>query len=159
QVRELGQLRRRHHNAEGLVRSVLKRSWLTPYQALEVFSGRGKRLFLGDYLLLDRVGTGATAHVYKARHLPSGSTVALKDLRTDLLSPEEARDCLDREGSAGTRLSHPNLLKVYGAFRKKDSHFLVREFVEGIDLARLVEQHGPLPLGRACDYVRQASLG
>src|SRR5438874_1988183 len=125
QLRELEELRGRHHDAEGLVRSVLKRGWVTAYQVLEILSGRGEGLFFGDYVLLDRVGTGATAHVYRARHLPSGNTVALKVLRTDLLSLDEARDCLCREGRAGVRLSHPNLVKVHGAFRKDDSLFLV----------------------------------
>ncbi|MBI1918020.1 MAG: serine/threonine protein kinase [Planctomycetes bacterium] len=158
-LRELDDLQHEQHDPQALVRAVLKRGWLTAYQARELFSGRGEGLLLGEYVLLDRVGSGATSHVYKARHLPTGRTVGLKVLRTDLLSTEEAWDCLLREGRAGVRLAHPNLLKVHGALREGDAFFLVREFAEGTDLARVVGQQGPLPVGRACDYVRQASRG
>jgi len=158
-LRELTHLQGKHHSPNDLVRAVLKQGWLTTYQALELFSGRGKGLLLGGYVLLDRVGSGATSHVYKAKHLRTGRLVGLKVLRTDLLSADEAWDCLLREGQAGVRLSHPNLLKVHGALCEGESCFLVREFVAGIDIARLVGQHGPLPVGRACDYVRQASCG
>jgi serine/threonine-protein kinase len=158
-LRELDHLEHEHHDPQDLVRAVLKRGWLTGYQARELFSGRGEGLLLGEYVLLNRVGSGSTSHVYKARHLPTGRTVGLKVLRTDLLSSDEAWDCLLREGRAGVRLSHPNLLKVHGALCEGDAFFLVREFAEGADLARVVGQHGALPVGRACDYVRQASCG
>jgi len=158
-LRELDALQHEHHDPQELVRAVLKRGWLTAFQARELFSGRGEGLLLGEYVLLNRVGSGATSHVYKARHLPTGRTVGLKVLRTDLLSTEAAWDCLLREGQAGVRLSHPNLLKVHGALHEGETFILVREFAEGIDLARVVGQQGPLPVGRACDYARQASRG
>src|SRR5262249_21371583 len=75
QLRELEPLAQRYSDPQKFVRAVLKRGWLTPYQALELFSGRGEGLHFGEYVVLDRVGTGSTAHVYKARHLPTGCTV------------------------------------------------------------------------------------
>jgi hypothetical protein len=63
-----------------LLRTILKRGWLTPYQASELFSGRGGELHLGESLVLEPLGAGSTARVFRARHLPSGRVVALKVL-------------------------------------------------------------------------------
>src|SRR5947209_4446527 len=67
-LRGLDDLRRQHATPGSLLRAVLKRSWVTPYQAVELFSGRGRLLFLGEYVVLGRLGGGALAQVFKARH-------------------------------------------------------------------------------------------
>jgi eukaryotic-like serine/threonine-protein kinase len=158
QFGQLEGLRRAHPEPVALVRAVLGRGWLTSYQARELFAGRGRGLVLGDYHVLDRLGEGATAHVLKARHRRTGRLVALKVAR-----PGPGYDatvgCLYREGLAGARLAHPNVLRAYGAVHAGGAHFLVLEYAEGADLARLVGAQGPLPPGRACDYARQAALG
>src|SRR5260370_1120539 len=55
--------------------------------------------------------------------------------------------------------THPTLVPAYDAEQAGDTHFLVMEFVEGKSLDRVVAEEGPLPVARACDYVRQAALG
>src|SRR5206468_7544244 len=57
------------------------------------------------------------------------------------------------------QLSHPNIVMAHDASQVGDTHFLVMEYVEGTDLNRLVRRSGPLPVGQACAYVRQAALG
>src|SRR5207248_277352 len=104
--------------------------------------------------ILDRLGEGGSAHVFKARHRPSDRLVTLKVLRREV-----GGDSLSREGWAGSRLAHPNVLRVYEVGQVGATCYLALEHVEGKDLARLVREHGPLPLGRACDYARQAALG
>lgn len=141
-----------------LVRVVLKRGWLTPYQARELFAGRGQELLFGGYVVLEQLGEGSTARVFKARHRLSGRVVALKVLRPDSLL-EAGRERLRREHWAGTRLGHPNILRTYGSGRAAGAYFLVMEYVEGKSLARLVREQGPLPAGRASDYGRQTALG
>jgi hypothetical protein len=64
-----------------------------------------------------------------------------------------------REVEAVARLQHPNIAAAHDADQAGDTHFLVMEFVEGMDLARLVREHGPLPVDQACAYGRQAALG
>ena len=64
-----------------------------------------------------------------------------------------------REAQAAARLSHPNIVLVYECDQDGDTHFLAMEYVPGVTLQRLVEQSGPLPVGQACDLVRQAALG
>src|SRR6266566_973919 len=106
-----------------LVRAVLKRGWLTAYQAGELFSGRGRELLFGGYVVLGPLGEGSTARVFKARDQAAGAVVALKVLREGLL-PDEAGDRLGHELWAGAGLEHPNLLQIYGGGRAAESYFL-----------------------------------
>jgi serine/threonine protein kinase len=158
ELRTLDTLRHRHSDPAELIDAVLRRGWLTLYQARELFAGRGRELLLGDYILLERLGEGSTSRVFKARHQPSSRIVALKVLRGGSAAPEVIGQ-LRQERRAGARLEHPNILKTFGAGRADDAYFLVMEYVEGKDLGRLVREQGPLPIGRACDYARQAGLG
>ncbi len=64
-----------------------------------------------------------------------------------------------REIRAIAQLAHPNVVHALDVGEIDGVHFFVMEYVEGIDLARLLKQFGPPPLARACAYVRQAALG
>jgi formylglycine-generating enzyme required for sulfatase activity len=64
-----------------------------------------------------------------------------------------------REARAAARASHPNVVTVFDIDQAGDKHFLAMEYVEGVTLAQLVKESGPLPVAQACDYVRQAALG
>jgi serine/threonine protein kinase/multidrug efflux pump subunit AcrA (membrane-fusion protein) len=65
-----------------------------------------------------------------------------------------------REVKAAARLaSHPNIVAAYDAEQAVNLHFLVMEFVDGVDLARLVKSKGPLPIGLACGAVKHAAEG
>ena len=158
ELRALDGLGRHYSEPADLLAAVLRRGWLTVYQARELVAGHGRELLLGDYLLLEHLGEGSTSRVFKARHRPSGRVVALKVLRGRLLTPEIIAR-LRQERRHGTRLEHGNIARTFGAGRAEDAYFLVMEYVEGKDLSRLVREQGPLPIGRACDYARQAALG
>ena len=87
-------------------------------------------------------------------------TVALKVIRRDLLGNEAMVARFRREVKAAARLaSHPNIVAAYDAEQIGDMHMLVMEFIEGTDLARLVDRRGALPVGEACEYARQAAVG
>ena len=64
-----------------------------------------------------------------------------------------------REVRAAARLVHPNIVTAYDANHVGDRCYLVMEFVDGANLDELVKHHGPLPIGTACDFIRQAALG
>jgi serine/threonine protein kinase len=64
-----------------------------------------------------------------------------------------------REVRAAARLAHPNIVTAHDAEHAGDTLFLVTEYVEGQTLSRLVRECGPLPIAKACDYIRQAALG
>jgi eukaryotic-like serine/threonine-protein kinase len=111
------------------------------------------------YQITDLLGSGGMGCVYRAEHRLMGRTVALKVIHKSLTSKPGLVDRFRREVRAAARLAHPNIVTAYDADQAGDTHFLVMEFVEGTDLARLVRQGGPLPAALACDYVRQAALG
>jgi serine/threonine protein kinase len=111
------------------------------------------------YRILRRLGAGGMGVVYKAEHRLMERPVALKVLSKQLTASAALVERFRREVRAVARLAHPNLVQAYDAEQEGDLHFLVMEFVEGENLAWLVDRNGPLPVDRACDCVRQAALG
>jgi len=146
-------------DARRLAQELLRRGWLTAYQVNQLLQGRGSDLVLGAYVLLERLGEGGAGQVFKARHQGLDRMVALKVIRAALLSDPEVVGRFHREIQVLSRLSHPNVVRAYDAGPCGNTHMLVMEYVEGIDLARLVRKNGPLPVAQACAYIRQASLG
>jgi serine/threonine protein kinase len=114
---------------------------------------------LGQYQLLERVGQGGMGVVYKARHILLKRIVALKVLPAELLTDATAVARFRREMKAVGRLQHPNIVQASDARMVRGVPFLVMEFVEGLDLARLVARHGPLPVAEACALIGQAAIG
>jgi serine/threonine protein kinase/WD40 repeat protein len=142
-----------------LARVVLQRGWLTRFQLNTIATGRGAELTVGPYLLLDRLGEGAMGMVYKARHQHMQRVVALKVIRREKLANPESVKRFYQEVQLAAQLSHPNIVLAYDAGPAGNTHYMAMEYVDGVDLARLVKENGPLPLPQACDYVRQAALG
>jgi serine/threonine-protein kinase len=142
-----------------LARELLRRGWLTPFQVNQIFQGRGSDLVIGPYVLLEGVGEGGMGQVYKARHHRLRRVVALKVIRKERVAHPNAVQRFRREVQAVSQLAHPNIVKAYGAGRVGETYFLAMEYVEGIDLAHLVGESGPLQVSQACDYIRQAARG
>ncbi len=159
QLQELNVLHTRFPDPVSLVGELVRRGWLTPYQANELAAGRGDGLLLGSYALLERLGEGGMGQVFKARNWKLGRIVALKVIRKERLTSEDAVRRFHREIQATAALSHPNIVLAYDADAVQGTHFFVMEYAEGQDLAHYVARHGPLPVGLACECVRQAALG
>jgi formylglycine-generating enzyme required for sulfatase activity/tRNA A-37 threonylcarbamoyl transferase component Bud32 len=159
QQSEVEALRSRFADAKELARELLRRGWLTAFQANLLLQGRGQELLLGSYLLLERLGSGGMGAVFKAQNWKLGRIVALKLIKPERLTGEETVRRFQREIRAAAALDHPNIVRAYDADEAAGSHFFVMEYVEGIDLSRLVKQSGPLPVRQACDIIRQAALG
>jgi serine/threonine protein kinase len=159
QLEELEGLHKRFPASHGLARELVRRGWLTAYQADQLVKGRGGDLVLGSYVLLDRLGEGGMGQVFKARNWKLERLVALKLVRKERLADEAAVRRFRREIQATAALSHPNIVQAYDADEVRGTHFFVMEHVAGEDLACHVHEHGPLPVADACDCIRQAALG
>jgi serine/threonine-protein kinase len=135
---------------------------LTAWQVQQVLAGEARRLRLGHYLLLDWLGAGGMGSVYKAEHRLMKRVAALKVLGgapgPGPQSPPAAVARFRREVEAAARLSHPHIVAAYDAVRVRGSLVLVMEYIEGIDLGRLISEAGPLPVPLACEAVRQMAL-
>jgi serine/threonine protein kinase len=105
------------------------------------------------------LGTGGMGMVFKAEHRLMRRTVALKVIHHRLLTQPAAVERFRREVRAAARLAHPNIVTALDAEQAGPTHFLVMEYVEGETLDRVVDRSGPLPVSRACAFVRQAALG
>lgn len=152
-------LQPRYPQSAALADELQRRGWLTPYQVRQLRDGAGHTLVLGQYILLDLLGQGGMGQVFKAHHRIMKRVVALKIILQSQLASPAAIHRFHREIQAVAQMAHPNVVIAYDADQVDDTHFFVMEYVEGVDLAKLVKQHGALPTSVACEYVRQAALG
>jgi serine/threonine protein kinase len=111
------------------------------------------------FRIVRELGRGGMGVVYLAEHRLMERTVAIKVINRSVLDHPEALARFHGEVKAAARLQHANIVAAYDAEQAGDLHMLVMEFVTGIDLAKVVEKKGPLPVLHACHYVRQAALG
>ena len=111
------------------------------------------------YEIVRLIGKGGMGDVYEARHRMMERTVALKIIKQELMRKPEAVDRFHREVKAAAQLAHPNVVTAYDAEQAGDVHFMVMEFVDGVDLSQMVKDRGALPVAEACDYIRQAAIG
>ncbi len=160
QQRELeGPLRQRFSEVRPLAGELIRRGWITAYQVNQLARGNGRRLRLGRYRVLRRLGQGGMGQVVLARHLKLGRLAALKVIHPGCLADPVTEGRFLREVRAAALLNHPHVVYAYDADRVGRSYYLAMEYVEGTDLGRLLEGRGPLPVAEALEYARQAALG
>jgi len=150
---------RQPKDARELAQAMLRYKRLTKFQAQAVYEGKAGRLVMGNYVILDKLGEGGMGQVFKAQHRRMERLVALKVLPAAATKSPESVKRFQREVKAAARLSHPNIVTAYDADEAGGVHFLVMEYVEGQDLASLVEEKGTLPVDRAVDYMVQTARG
>jgi serine/threonine protein kinase len=114
---------------------------------------------LGQYQLLEKLGSGGMGKVFKARHRLMNRIVALKVIQDRRLSDPGAVHRFRKEIRALAQLDHPRIVRALDADLAGDTLFLVMEYVEGIDLAQWVATRGPLPVAQACAFISQAAFG
>ena len=141
-----------------VAQQLVQRGWLTRWQARMLLAGH-HAFFLGRYKLLDHLGEGGMGSVFQAEQAPLGRVVAVKVLSKRQVDNSEAVARFRREIRAVAALDHPHIVRAFDADTVGDRHFLVMEFVPGNDLGALVQKEGRLPIGEACEYIRQAALG
>jgi eukaryotic-like serine/threonine-protein kinase len=120
------------------------------------------RTIAGSYVVLDLVGVGGMGRVYRAEQRMLGRTVAIKVVHPHLLSDEQSVARFYNEAKAASRLNHPNSVSIIDFGRTDDGIlYLVMEYLQGRDLARIIREDGPLPLARICEILAAvlAALG
>jgi serine/threonine protein kinase len=147
-------------DAEKFSEWLASHQYITEYQAKVLLRGHADRFFLSHdaYKLLERIGKGRMAGVYKAVHR-LGQTVAIK-----VLPPSKAKDPqllarFQREARLAMRLKHPNVVRTFQTGEDDGLHFLVMEYLEGEPLDEVLERRGKLPPAEAVRLVYQALLG
>ncbi|MBN1854835.1 MAG: protein kinase, partial [Pirellulales bacterium] len=111
------------------------------------------------YRILGLLGKGGMGNVYRAEHRLMERQVAIKVMNGQLLDRPEAVERFRREVRTAAKLVHPNIVTAFDAEQAGNRHLLVMEYVDGKDLAREVQQSGPMSVEEACLCIRQAALG
>lgn len=109
---------------------------------------------LAGYTLLDRVGEGGTATVYRATH-PEHGTVAFKVLREKLRQDRTAVARFTREAGFGTRVQHPNVIRTIQTGEENGVPYLVIEWAAGELLESYAKRHAPFPPDEVSAVVSQ----
>ncbi len=136
---------------------LVEQGAVTQYQAEQLAAGRHK-LNLGPYVITDSIGQGGMGHVFKGVHQVMGRECAVKVLPLQKAT-EEAREAFIREIRLQAKLDYQYLVRAYDAGQDGKIHYLVTEYVPGMDLRRLIKAQGYLSQVRAAKIVRQAALG
>jgi eukaryotic-like serine/threonine-protein kinase len=140
-----------------LAEILVEQKTLTTYQAEQMLIGRTK-FNVGPYWITDFIGEGGMGQVFKAEHQVMGRVCAVKVLpgsrATDL-----SRESFAREIRMQAALDYPYLVRAFDAGQDGKVHYLVTEYVPGMDLRRLVKSRGPLPVQQAAKIIMHAALG
>ena len=106
-------------------------------------SNIGKKLD-GRYELLELIGVGGMADIYKARDITEDRVVAVKILKTEFVGSEDFIRRFRNESKAIALLSHPNIVKIYDVGFTDKLQFIVMEYIDGITLTEYIAKQGVL---------------
>jgi serine/threonine protein kinase len=115
----------------------------------------GSSIGNGRYEIREHIATGGMATVYKAWDTRVERIVAIKVLRSLAKSDNNAVERFRREAHAAARLSHPNAVTIYDFLEERGEHFLIMEYVEGVNLKQRLAQKGMLSAEEAIDITCQ----
>jgi response regulator RpfG family c-di-GMP phosphodiesterase len=139
---------------------------LNEYQTTRLLAGQTFGLVVGNYRIVDRLGSGGMGVVYKAEHVHMKRTVALKILTSDDDPDSIVLQRFYSEIQALAVLRHPNIVLAFDASEVQVPHppgkvmrYLVMEYVTGRNLEQQILEDGPLPFPIACQLIRQAAEG
>ena len=117
------------------------------------------RLLDDRYEILEILGTGGMAVVYKARCHRLNRLVAIKILKDEFARDEEFRRRFRAEGEAVAMLSHPNIVQVYDVSTSDSANFIVMELIDGISLKQYMEKKGVLNWKETLHFSMQIAKG
>jgi serine/threonine protein kinase len=145
-------------NLTQFTRWLVTHQYVTEYQAGLVAKGHADVFFIKQYKILDRLGQGRMAGVYKAIH-QLGQVVAIK-----ILPPSKGKDPrilgrFQREVRLALKLKHPNVVRAFQVGEYNGLHYLVMEYLEGETLGEVLARRGKLPAQEAVRLIHQALVG
>ncbi len=109
--------------------------------------------YFGDYELLEEIARGGMGVVYRARQVSLDRVVAVKMMRPGVLSTEDEIRRFQAEARTAAAMQHPNIVAIHEVGEFETLHYFSMDFVDGPNLAELVQQ-GPLPPKEAARYVQ-----
>jgi serine/threonine-protein kinase len=138
---------------------LVKEGLLTEFQAKQILKGKTQGLVFGRYVILDVLGRGAMARVYKAWHRMMGRVVAIKILDAKYVANPRSLARFHREMQLVGRLDHPNVVRAFDADRVGENYFIAMEYSPGQSLGDLLQEKGALPPADVVFFAAQAADG
>jgi serine/threonine protein kinase len=154
-----------------LASAMVRAGYLTDYQLGRIAAGSTHGLILGNYKVLNRLGSGAAGVVFRAEHMSLKRQAAVKVMPLDEEDEEDlgSRIKLERfyaEMRVLATIHHPHIVMAYDGGQVPSPSpetaallYLAMELVDGCDLEQYVMIHGPAPIAKASAWIRQAALG
>ncbi|HKB37959.1 MAG TPA: protein kinase [Gemmataceae bacterium] len=146
--------------------TLVEAGLLTAFQLERVLAGNVHGLLLGNYRVLEQIGSGGMGLVYLGEHRLMRRRVAIKVLPVDDTCHASLRERFYNEMRVLAELNHPNIVQAFDAGdvpapgpNMPSLTYLVMELVPGGDLESYVEHNGPLSVSQACDWIRQVAQG
>lgn len=115
------------------------------------------RLLSGRYELLEKIGDGGMAVVYKGRDRLLNRFIAIKILRPEFTKDATFVENFKRESQAAAGLSHPNIVGVYDVGREGNINYIVMELIEGKTLNQIIEEEAPMDYRKVIDISKQVA--
>jgi len=115
------------------------------------------KLLAGRYELLEKIGEGGMAVVYKAKCRLLNRYVAIKILRPEFTKDIQFVENFRRESQAAAGLQHPNIVSVYDVGKEGNIHFIVMELIDGRPLSDIIKERAPLDYKTAIEITRQVA--
>ncbi len=140
------------------LRWIVSNHYVTEYQAALLSRGHADDFFLGPYKILERIGRGRMAGVYKAIH-PSGQIVAIKVLPPSRARNRELLARFQREARLAVKLKHTHVVRTFQCGAAGSVHHLVMEYLDGETVEEMLLRRKRLPAAEAVRLAYQALLG
>jgi serine/threonine-protein kinase len=108
-----------------------------------------ERNYSNRYRIIDKLGSGGMAEVYKAEDTILNRTVAIKVLHSQFATQKDFVERLRREAQAAANLNHPNIVSIHDWGSEDHNYFIVMEYIEGKTLKEIIETEAPLSADKA----------
>ena len=115
------------------------------------------KLLAGRYELIEKIGEGGMAVVYKAKCRLLNRYVAIKILRPEFTKDAQFVENFKKESQAAAGLQHQNIVSVYDVGKEGNIHFIVMELIDGRPLSDLIDEHGPFDYRDAMEIAKQVA--
>jgi serine/threonine protein kinase len=148
----------RSSELDGFLKWLVATGYVTDYQASLLGQGHGDGYYINQYKILERVGRGRMAGVFKAVH-QLGQIVAIKVLPPSRAKSPQLLARFEREAQLALRLKHPNVVRSFQVGEADGLRYLVMEYLEGETLEDVLRRRTKLPPTEAVRLAHQTLLG
>ncbi len=116
------------------------------------------RILAGRYELMEKIGEGGMAVVFRAKDKVLSRLVAVKILRPEYIKDEQFIESFRKESQLAASIVDPNIVNVYDVGREGNIYYIVMELVDGMTLSDIIKKEGPLSARRAVSIARQIAM-